>query len=55
MYKTATAAPPVAGVNVKVGSKRPVVLSVFGMPKSTESVEGEWTEIFWLYVGKVLA
>jgi len=46
IYKAATAAPPVAVENVKIGSNRPAVLSVFGVPKSTESMEGERTEIF---------
>lgn len=46
IYKAATAAPPVPVENVRVGSNRPEVLSVFGMPKSTESLEGERTEIF---------
>jgi hypothetical protein len=36
IYKAATAPPPVAVSNVKAGSTRAEVMSVFGLPKSTD-------------------
>ena len=46
VYKAATAPGPLPVENVQVGVHRNQVLSVFGMPRTTEVVKGERTEIF---------
>jgi hypothetical protein len=47
IYKAATAPPSVAVDNVKAGSTRAEVMSVFGMPKSSDVVQSnERTDVY---------
>jgi hypothetical protein len=47
IYKAATAPPPVAVENVKVGSSRPEVISIFGIPKRTDDgLPGQKIDMF---------
>ena len=47
IYKAATAPAPVAVDNVKVGSSRPEVISVFGIPKRTDDdLSGQKVDMF---------
>ena len=46
IYKAATAPPPVAFDRIKVGADRTDVISVLGLPKSTEALDGQRTDMF---------
>lgn len=46
IYKAATAPPPVAVENVRVGSNRAQVMSVLGTPMLTENAEDRRTDVF---------
>ena len=47
IYKAATAPPPVAVDNVKVGSTRAEAMSVFGMPKNSDFTQSnERTDVY---------
>jgi len=47
IYKAATAPPPVAVDNIKAGSSRAEVMSIFGMPKTSDMVvSNERTDVY---------